>query len=299
MKRETKAGYNTKCDHFSDEFFNLTHDPVLCITLKQRGSVRRQITGFVFLSILGYCGIVFGGVFTTNLSGLPSISALLAESEDLTILFFVFMVLYIIVRTYLLVHYTNTLFIHPGPRVLRKNPNTADRYDTLYYMSCAFTVLFVTQVTCILLVGAVKITTRPTEHYVLAILGICATLIMETILFAHRYLIFTLLEELIENELGEDENDHLGNPTKMLNHLFGFAKWRVLLYSNMFLILCVGVVGTVYATVNIVHTRAELFIPISLAEYVLYALIVFLPSFHILDVRVISSPQLDNRIEQL
>lgn len=247
---------------------------------KARDNVRRKIAILVFLSLSIYVIIVLIGVYKTRLSGLPTISDFLAEMEDLAAAMVAFLAIYIFIRIYLVLMYTNTTHIHPDPNV-HLQFETPSEYRLFQRISRAFSVLLIIQITTILLIGIVKVTTYPTQHYVLAIFGVTATILMEFLLLVHRWKVFSIFDRHYTKLTTSDVQKEV-----WMTELFGFSNWKPILYTNLLWIVVIIVLACVFTGVQYTQKHSTLFVPISLCEYLLYFIIFYLPSYHKLDVKV-------------
>jgi hypothetical protein len=258
-------------------------------TTKDERTFLRQMTCIlVYLSIVFLVVIILVGVYFTSLSGLPSISAILANLPTLAALVVAFIAIYIFSRCYLVLMYTNTTHLHSSPRVVEEC-ETEEQHTCLKRLSVFFGIFLVLQITTIILVPVVKVTTHPVQHVAIACTGVAATIVMECLLLIHRWKIFSIFETYIQKLITDQKlkgKQAEAFETKHLMALFGFKRWRWICLFNAFWILVVIMLAIIFATYTNLNDRIELFLPVALAEYLLYVVIVFLPAFHMLDIRV-------------
>jgi len=282
-------------------------------------SARRSFLLLSFVNSIALLCIITSGVWYTYLNGLPTISHLMATDFTINTVVAAFIILHILVRTYLIASYTSSahVFTHISER---EHPKTKHR---LRIYSNASTGLYFLQVLFLMLIPVIPVTGYPLEHYACAAIGIVASILNETVLLERRrYVHSRIYEEQIakyatklrsisayQEEDGdstdmtadeEDEDDDVKrrsrvrqtsqqptvSRTGLFEQHFLYQRYYPLLACNLILVLGSYVCAGVFAGFLTFHPSQDVtvFTAVSFAEYVLFFLISLLPAFHIMDI---------------
>ena len=145
-------------------------------------SARRSFLLLSFINSIALLCIITSGVWYTYLNGLPTISHLMATDFTINTVVAAFILLHILVRTYLIASYTSSahVFTHISER---DHPKTKHRLRIYSNVSMC---LYFLQVFFLMLIPVIPVTSYPVEHYVCAVIGIVASILNETVLLERR-----------------------------------------------------------------------------------------------------------------
>lgn len=239
-----------------------------------RQSRRLLFVTLALISIILFDAEVLSGVFTTTLYGLPSISSLLAHDPILTI----FAQAEITIVTFLRVCFYSlfTSWTHVTIRGKIPPSNVKKANKRLYAISVSLLILIGIQLVSFSLIPVTPLTIFETVHYVVAVITFLSTVALEILLLWRRWIIHDVFFIEIK-DVGMEQ-------------VFGYADYGRLLWLNAFFILGLIVSGSVYAGYSLFVPYAEYFLPVAIAEYIMYKSALFLIVFHIMDVYTTFDP---------
>lgn len=260
---------------------------------EQRETVRYWIILLCVGATIAYQSWIWiANLITPYMSGLLSISALLAIHRVLQILFIVKVVALFSGRLILVSLYNSSEHVHDLNQThqgyqhewlkLRKSNDWVFRwYSRAILLLTVLAAIFFT------LIGVVPVNVMEMSHYVVVLNMALAMGILESILLGKRYRMHRLVEHSFRtlqkiNRL----NGGIQSKSDMIERWYGYRHWKVLLSLNLLCILGSFISALVFFIQHLRYPYIEYREPIAIAEYQMIQFLIFLVFFHVCDIYV-------------
>lgn len=256
---------------------------------------RRWFLILAFVNSIALLIIISTAIWYTYLNGLPTISHLMATNFTVNTVVAAFILLHILVRTYLIASYTSSAHVFTR---LSEQEHPMTKYRLRIYSNVSM-LLYFAQVFFLMLIPVIPVTQYPFEHYLCATIGIVASILNETVLLERRRFVHQhIYDEQIKRHVstfhlnGDDDDDTdddsvvYKKSTELFEVHFLYARYGLLLAVNALLVLGSIVCACVFAGYLTFHHSIDVtvFTPISFSEYILFYFISLLPAFHVMDI---------------